>query len=341
MRKVFLLNSNLNNFQIDFQSFEDLVIDEKSMSFNNKYVLIAAKLDIIGEDMELLQKIKSILSNDKSAFENSIGILYVESLDNLGTKDFARRVIHLLNSYGMRFISNPLVECIKDCYNLRKWSKNLKLSLNETRKYLLETNIKRLSQYQEINIVPKLLVLHANNRLSRSNTQLLFEMVKQHLKIPYEVIHVEDGTIADCNGCDFKTCLFFGQNGKCYYEGIMVDKIIPSIKESTGILILVPNYNDNVSAKIMALINRLTVMYRQEPNNYRNLFSIIVSGNSGSDLVAKALIGSLNINKNFLLPPRFYLEEIANDFGEIQEIENIQMKSKEFAIHINNMMEKK
>ncbi|HCS10928.1 MAG TPA: NADPH-dependent oxidoreductase, partial [Clostridiales bacterium] len=59
--------------------------------------------------------------------------------------------------------------------------------------------------------------------------------------------------------------------------------------------------------------------------------SIIVSGFSGSDVLAQQLISALNINKTFMLPPKFALMETANNPGDVEKIENIRERAKEFA----------
>ncbi|MEK6266337.1 MAG: NADPH-dependent oxidoreductase, partial [Clostridium sp.] len=56
-----------------------------------------------------------------------------------------------------------------------------------------------------------------------------------------------------------------------------------------------------------------------------------VSGNSGSDSISKQLIGALNINKGFRLPPYFSIMAISNDPGEIFNIPQIQETTKDFA----------
>ena len=63
----------------------------------------------------------------------------------------------------------------------------------------------------------------------------------------------------------------------------------------------------------------------------KTLFSLIVSGHSGSDALAKQLISSLNINKTFKLPAYFSLLARANDRGSIFQVENIEEKAKAFA----------
>jgi hypothetical protein len=61
---------------------------------------------------------------------------------------------------------------------------------------------------------------------------------------------------------------------------------------------------------------------------------VIVSGFSGSDIIAQQLISALNINKTFMLPPEFALMETANDYGEVEKIEGIKEKAKKFADNI-------
>ena len=115
----------------------------------------------------------------------------------------------------------------------------------------------------------------------------------------------------------------------------MVKEILPAIEEADAILWLVPNYNDAISAKLMAVINRLTVLYRKHPLFEKNIFAIAVSGNSGSDSVLRQLIGALNVNKGFRLPPDFYIQAVANDAKEILNQPNFETLAKQFALHIN------
>jgi len=72
----------------------------------------------------------------------------------------------------------------------------------------------------------------------------------------------------------------------------------------------------------------------------KTIFSIVVSGNSGSDCVAKQLIGALNINKGFRLPPYFALTATANDPGSIMNVLGIDKKAEEFAGNIKREIRK-
>jgi len=111
----------------------------------------------------------------------------------------------------------------------------------------------------------------------------------------------------------------------------MVEEILPAIESSDAVVWICPNYNDSISANLMAVINRLTALYRKTKFFDKSVFGIIVSGNSGSDSVAKQLIGSLNINKSFRLPPYFALMATANDPGSIRKVPGIEEKARIFA----------
>jgi hypothetical protein len=90
----------------------------------------------------------------------------------------------------------------------------------------------------------------------------------------------------------------------------------------------------------MAVINRMTVLYKRVKFGDKTLFSVVVSGNSGSDCVAKQLMGALNINKGFRLPPYFALTATANDPGSIMSVLGIDKKAKEFTENIKREIKK-
>jgi multimeric flavodoxin WrbA len=157
-------------------------------------------------------------------------------------------------------------------------------------------------------------------------------MVKEHLEgCDVQELHVENGNIIDCKGCSYKTCTYYSINDGCFYGGVMVEEILPAIKSADAVIWLCPNYNDAVSANLAAVINRMTALYRKTPFYQKNLFSIIVSGNSGSDSVARQLIGALCINKGFNLPPYFSFMATANDPGTVSQVPDIEAATREFA----------
>ena len=111
-------------------------------------------------------------------------------------------------------------------------------------------------------------------------------------------------------------------------------KAVPAMEACDGLLFLCPNYNDAVSANITALFNRLTSLLTQRDLSDKYLFGIVVSGYSGSDLVAQQLMGAMCFNKTAMLPPRFCLMQTANDPDSVRSMPGIQERIQEFAAHI-------
>ena len=131
-------------------------------------------------------------------------------------------------------------------------------------------------------------------------------------------------------GC-LTMCLHFGEQGGCFYGGVMVQEVYPAIREANALVMLCPNYNDAVSANLTACINRLTALYRTTSFERKALYGIVVSGYSGGDLVAAQLVSSLCINKGFWLPPDFCLMETANDAGSAIRLPGIEERLACFA----------
>ena len=114
----------------------------------------------------------------------------------------------------------------------------------------------------------------------------------------------------------------------------MVEKVYPAILRSDVLVLICPNYNDSVSANIMAFINRLTALFRTSDFSRKRIYAIVVSGYSGGDIVAQQIIGAINMNKNFILPPRFAMLETANDPGTALKLPGIEERTKSFADRI-------
>lgn len=84
--------------------------------------------------------------------------------------------------------------------------------------------------------------------------------------------------------------------------GSISDEVLPAISACDAMLFLCPNYNDAVSANIMALFNRLTNLLVKQDLYQKYLYGIVVSGYSGSDIVARQLLGAMCLNKTAILP---------------------------------------
>lgn len=178
---------------------------------------------------------------------------------------------------------------------------------------------------------PSILALHVSNR-STSNTLAIWKMISAHLEgFDIREISLRNGTLNDCAGCQYKTCLHFGEKGDCFYGGVMVSEVYPAVLAADAIVLLCPNYNDAVPANISSFINRLTALFVTRRFYDKAVFAVVVSGYSGGDLVAEQIISGMNMNKSFYLPPRFCLTETANKAGEALRIPNIDEDVKKFA----------
>lgn len=308
-------------------------------NLKNKKILFAVELNAIGYDIPMLQVFTQLYEKGKDALLGASAGVFVHSKSELYTKSAARNIIFLANQLGCRFIGHPIVEATKNLNNFRTWQKRYPLSLEEICHRLCKKLVKRLmGDTPKFIENPKILALHSSSRKT-SNTLMLWDMVRNHLSIgQIEELHVENGTVLDCAGCSFTACTHFSEQNSCFYGGVMVKEILPAIEKANTIIWLCPNYNDSISANLMAVINRLTSLYRKISLYDKTLFSIVVSGNSGSDSVAKQLIDALNINKGFRLPPYFTLMATANDPKTVKNIPMIEETAKQFAINLMQEM---
>jgi multimeric flavodoxin WrbA len=340
---LYILGSNsrseiLNNMVLNStKNLNPIMVDKVSELSNlqGKKLLFAIELNNIGVCYDTLKTIEYLQNLGSESLINCTGALLIHGPNELYTKNFSREIIFLANSLGCAFIGHPLVEAIGNLKNFLTWQKTMDMTLEEICYSLSKKLVSRLVNFTEEKIVnPNILALHSSS-YKTSNTLSLWNLVKNHLP-NFTEFHVENGTVLDCTGCSFKTCMHYSEKNSCFYGGVMVEEIYPSIERAHSILFLCPNYNDAISANLSAVINRLTALYRKHSFYEKNLFSIVVSGNSGSDIVAKQLLGALNINKGFRLPPYFSLMGTANEPKSILNHDNIKSISKDFSSHILN-----
>ena len=178
-------------------------------------------------------------------------------------------------------------------------------------------------------------MLHASDS-NTSNTLALGHAVCERLEpacITRE-IPLQNGTIYDCRGCSYTTCAHFAAQNTCFYGGSIINEVHPAIMDCDALLLLCPNYNDSVSANIMACINRLTSLLVFNTLYEKYLYAIVVSGYSGSDLIAQQVLGALCFNKTFMLPSRFCMMETANNPGEAMHLPGIQARIGAFSQNI-------
>lgn len=305
--------------------------EDKLPNLKNKKILFAVELNEIGVSNNLNNIFLELYSRGKNSLIGSEAAILIHSKYDLFTKTTAQSIIFLSNNLGCSFIGRPLVEATKNLNNFIPMMKIYNLPLEEICLKDCSNLGKRFLKPSKKTLNEKLLVLHSSNR-SSSNTLSLWDMVKSSLSnIHIKEINLGNGSILDCKGCPYTTCKYLGMQSRCFYGGIIVEEVYPAIVEADSILFICPNYNDMVTANIVATINRLTALYRKTKFYDKGIFAIIVSGYSGGDAIAKQLISSLNINKTFKLPPYFSLMATANDRGSIFKVPNIDLKAKTFS----------
>lgn len=276
-------------------------------SYENKKFVFALDLDSLGYDCDMISFLKKLNDYDIT-FKGSVCSLLIHSKGEFYTKRAAQDITFLVNNMGGAFIGHPLIEATNTLNNFLTWKKVYPdKSLKEICLSICEKQGLRLSKYKYTRKPnSKILILYSSPNI-KSNTVALWNMVKDNLiemreDIDITEVQIESGEVLDCKGCLFDLCVHYGERNSCFYGGQMIKEVLPAIEECDVIVWLTPNYNDTLAANLTAVVNRLTVLYRKIKFYNKKIFGVVVSGNSGSDSVAKQLIGALNINKGFFLP---------------------------------------
>lgn len=310
----------------------------------SKRLLFVIQLDEIGENTEASVFLKSNL--ESGYFKNSIAAIVVLSYSDLYTKSYAKKWIFVANSLGCEMIGHPLVEITGGYHNFHTWLKTVDEPLETIAIGLVRSLVTRLAEYKNLKLKQsKVLVLHAGHK-KISNTLMLWERIESKMserlgpEVSIKTLHVEEGLIRDCYGCAFETCTYYAMSRSCFYGGFVVESLYPSLEEADYVVWICPNYNDAISAKLMAVVNRLTALYRNMSFHEKYILAVVVSANSGNDVVSSQLIGALNINKGFRLPPKFALMEMANEPGEIFKRESIDSTINNYVNNVFEIMHK-
>lgn len=274
----------------------------------------------------------SVLRRDDGLLEGCLGGVVVTGAEDLYTKDVARDMVLAANFSGCAFLGRPLVEATGSMRNFHVQARIYRTDEHTAFRMAVQELAWRLIRWEGLPPPRRILALHASVRAT-SNTLVLWELVKAGLPPEVEITELclRNGTIADCVGCSYTTCLHFGERGGCFYGGPMVDEVFPAVRECDALVMLCANYNDALAANLTAFINRLTALYRQARFYDKRLYGLVVSGYSGGDIIARQLISALNMNKSFYLPPRFCLLETANEKGSLAKLPGIARRGMEFA----------
>lgn len=298
----------------------------------NRRLFFAVALDNTGLDPALCAFLAK-LRREPHMLEGCLGAMLIDGEGELYTKQMAHMLALSSNLAGCAFPGRALVEATGSMANLNVQAKRRKLSLEETYHALSTELVTHLLAYSAKRAArPKLLMLHASDHRT-SNTLAIGRALIDNLKDCFDIreISLQNGALYDCRGCSYKDCAHFAAQNTCFYGGSMVEEVHPAIMACDALLLLCPNYNDSVSANIMACINRLTSLQIHNSFFEKSLYAVVVSGYSGGDLVAQQVLGALSLNKGFALPPRFCLMQTANDPGEAMQASGIESRVVAFA----------
>ncbi len=268
--------------------------------------------------------------------DGAVGGVIVDGRGNLHTKDVARRLVFSANMAGCTFPGKPLVEATGSLQNFHVAAKLANTDrLGAYEKACGELIRKLLTFEDNMPKRPSILMVHASSRKT-SNSLSLWSMVRAGLedKADIEEISIRNGQVWDCRGCKYEDCKHFGESSGCFYGGVIVEKVYPAIIKCDTVVLVCPNYNDAISANLMAFINRLTAVFFNNDFSRKRVYAIVVSGYSGGDIVASQIIGAMNMNKSFVLPSEFAMIETANSPGDVEKIENIGEKAAAFGENI-------
>lgn len=303
-------------------------------------VLFAVALSEHGLDAAVIALIAQ-LRQHSHAMEGAVGAMIVDGAGEFYTKQTADMLALAANLSGCHFPGRPLVEATGSLDNWNIQSLRRGVSLAGAYRQAARELVLRLDAFAPRAIArPKVLLLHASDRAT-SNTLQIGMAISERLAPSCEIheISLQNGAIFDCRGCSYKTCAHFARQNSCFYGGVITNDVYPAINECDALLLLCPNYNDSVSANILAFINRLTSVLVYQSLYEKYLYSVIVSGYSGSDIIAQQVLGALCLNKTFMLPPRFCLMQTANKPGEAMQSEGIQARIDRFAADMQKTMQ--
>lgn len=278
-------------------------------------------------------------TREQQPLAGSVAGMVVDADSELFTKALARELSVAANQAGCAFVGRPLVEGTASLDNYIIQAANMgtdKIGAYRESARILAEQLRSFSWQGKEH--PHLLALHASNHRT-SNTMAIWEEVRERLSgIEIREINLRNGTLEDCSGCPYQMCLHFGERGQCFYGGAIAEDVYPAVRWADAILLLCPNYNDALSANLTAFINRLTALFRTIRFYDKAMFAIIVSGYSGSDLIAGQLTTALNMNKTFFLPGNFCMMETGNSPGSAMASEGIMERIEKFSSTIRNTM---
>lgn len=317
------------------REFRTVRTAEELSGLEGRRLLLALPLGDTGVNLEYTRML-SRLRREPKLLEGCTGGLIVDGAGELYTKSAAAEAVLAMNRAGCALVGRPLVEGTGSLANFAVQAKNLGAGLMGAYRHAAAELAGQVESFGfPKKERPEVLVLHASSHHT-SNTMDLWSKVRERVegRCDLREIGLRNGTLSDCSGCPYTMCLHFGEQGGCFYGGVMQDEVYPAVRAADALVLLCPNYNDALSANLTACINRLTALFRQTRFYDKAVFAVVVSGYSGGDTVARQVISAMNMNKSFYLPSRFALIETANDPGQALALPGIGERLEGFAQNI-------
>ncbi len=308
------------------------VKDDLPPALSGRILLFSISLGPTGLDEDFCRLLRWIRSHPHCLEGSAAGVV-IDGPGELYTKQAAHLLVFSANGAGCAFPGRPLVEATGSLHNLDIQCRRRGQDHETVYRALVRDLAEGLLAFAPPRTArPRILMLHASDRRT-SNTLALGSRLQALLadRFDWEELSLRNGAVHDCRGCSYTVCAHYAQQNSCFYGGAIVEDVQPALLRCNALLLLCPNYNDSVSANIMAFINRLTGLQLIHPLHGKYLYAVVVSGYSGSDLVAQQVLGALCLNKAFLLPPRFCLLETANDPGAALALPGIEQRLENFA----------
>ena len=325
------LSEMINAFCHSYSDFKFVTLDNLPSLKQHDKVLFAWEADICGVDTSILKLIHKAYLSSPKFFSGCKGSILCFSKTIFYTKYFSSHIAFLTNNMGLEFIGKPMVEAVESYNNFKNKQKLNNISLKQLCLEECMNLGKRLkNDKHELHQNPKITAVHASH-IDRSNTYALMKLILDNLSIEKSIFSLAEERIMDCRGCDFEQCMNFSNHGVCYYEGDKLKDIFKSLDSSQALIVACPNYNDSMPANYFAMINRMTYIYRQKDFSDKYLYAIIVSANSGFDMVAGQIISAFCFNKGFRLAPNFALMEQANEPLSILNLPHIKQSMSKYA----------
>ena len=324
-----ILDESLKNFSLH------KVSTPQEENLRGRRIIFAFSLSEDGIDENLFHWLSYMRKNPDCLAKSVAGVV-IDGQGELYTKSIGREFVLAASMAGCIFPGRALVEGTGSLRNFKTSAKKLNCSPAQAYQFSVTDLAQRVLKFSLVSKnKPNILAIHASSRKT-SNTLALWNQLRNLLADNFTIneIGLRNGTLEDCAGCPYTTCLHYGENEQCFYGGVIVKEFYPAIRSCDALMILCPNYNDALPANLSAAINRLTALYRTTSFADKAIFAIIVSGYSGSDIIATQIISALNMNKGFWLPSRFCLMETANDRGEAISLLGIDSRLKIFAENI-------